>query len=241
VKLLCGHDRVETLPLDLNDLRSVRKAVRKLTKRFKASKAQLDILVNNAGVMWPPHTLTAQGFELQFGVNHLAHFALTTQLLAAGLIREDGGRIVNLSSSVATSGIMNWDDLQFAKSYSAWAAYSQSKLANALFTIELQRRLSEQGSRITTYSVDPGAVKTELQRQPTWLARMADFFGRFFFKSPLQGAQTSLYCALEPGIENQAGKFFVDSVAIKKEPPTFNARDSARLWIASEQLIAQAE
>eukprot|EP01122_Echinamoeba_exundans_P002749 TRINITY_DN12730_c0_g1_i1.p1 TRINITY_DN12730_c0_g1~~TRINITY_DN12730_c0_g1_i1.p1 ORF type:complete len:300 (+),score=46.22 TRINITY_DN12730_c0_g1_i1:263-1162(+) len=229
----CGNDRATFMRLDLADLKSVRKFVKRCSKR----RLSVDYLINNAGVMVPPYTLTAQGFELQFGVNHLAHFLLTNLLLEAGLIN-DGGRIVNLSSSVARLfGKIIWDDLQWTKSYSPWNAYGQSKLCNVLFTMELHNRLNGLGKNITAYSVDPGAVRTDLQRHPNWLTYLFEPFRRLLFKTPLQGAQTSLYCALEPQLESEAGKFFADSAVVKKVPSTFNSDDAAKLWLISEQLV----
>jgi NAD(P)-dependent dehydrogenase (short-subunit alcohol dehydrogenase family) len=222
--------------LDLSDLKSVRKFVKRCSKRRLA----VDYLINNAGVMVPPYTLTKQDFESQFGVNHLAHFLLTNLMLEAGLINE-GGRIVNLSSSVARLlGKMHWEDLQWTKSYSPWTAYGQSKLCNVLFTIELQNRLQALGKNITSYCVDPGAVKTDLQRHPNWLTVLFEPIRRFFYKTPLQGAQTSLFCALEPHLEAEAGKFFADSRVVSKVPQTFNYADAAKLWTLSEQLVGQA-
>lgn len=168
----------------------------------------------------------------------MAHFLLTNLILEKNLI-QDNGRIVNLSSSMARiNGKMQWDDLQYSKQYAPWYAYGQSKLANVLFTIELQSRLKKAGKKITTYSVDPGSVNTDLQRHPSWFLWLIHPIRWFFSKTPLQGAQTSLYCALQPGLESEAGKFFANSAVINRVPSTFNSADAERLWTETERLIA---
>lgn len=182
--------------------------------------------------MIPPRSTTVQGFELQFGVNHVGHFLLTNLLLERGLI-SNNGRIVNLSSGMARlNGKIRWNDLQSTNA-SMWQAYGQSKLANVLFTIELEARLRKGDTNITAYSVDPGAVKTDLQRNSSVLLNWM----RVFFKTPLQGASTSLYCALQPGIEHQAGGFFVDSKLMKSPGAKFNATDASQLWDVTEALL----
>ena len=143
--------------LDLASLKSVRE----FAERTLGEEPRIDILINNAGVMAPPYTITEDGFELQFGINHLGHFLLTNLLLER--IKEaPAGRIVNVSSRTHRRGRINFDDLQSKGSYSRFYAYGQSKLANILFTQSLAKRL--RGTNTTAYSLHPGGVKTELGR-----------------------------------------------------------------------------
>ena len=150
--------------LDLASLDSVREFAAKVLDE----EPHIDILINNAGVMACPYTKTADGFELQFGVNHLAHFLLTNLLLDR-LKEAPSARIVTVSSIGHAAGKINFDDLQFEKSYNKWVAYFQSKLANVLFARSLAKRL--QGTNVTAYSLHPGAVRTELGRHVAFMVR----------------------------------------------------------------------
>ena len=150
--------QLETIDLDLADLASVRRCVENL----RTDLDHLDILVNNAGVMAIPRQETVQGFERQFGVNHLGHFALTGALLPL-LLETPGSRIVNVSSMAHRSGRMNFSDLHGQRKYSPFGAYAQSKLANLLFTLELQRRLGSIGAVTICLSAHPGFAATNLQ------------------------------------------------------------------------------
>ena len=143
--------------LDLASLQSVRKFAAEILE----GEAHIDLLINNAGVMMSPYTLTNDGFELQFGVNHLAHFLLANLLLEC-MKESPEARIVNLSSLGHRFGKINFDDLKSERSYNPLTAYGQSKLANILFTYQLAKRL--EGTSVSTYSVHPGSVRTELGR-----------------------------------------------------------------------------
>ncbi len=144
--------------LDLASLQSVRD----FSSKMLETEPQIDILINNAGIMIPPYTKTEDGFEIQFGVNHLAHFLLTNLLLER-MKESPAARIVNVSSLAHQYGKINFDDLQSEVSYSRVWAYSQSKLANVIFTRSLAARLRD-SPNVTTYSLHPGSVDTELQR-----------------------------------------------------------------------------
>ena len=148
---------VEVAELDLADLNSVQSFVEKITKEYK----RLDILCNNAGVMALPELRTKDGFEMQFGTNHLGHFSLTLGLLPL-LNTSDGARVVNISSMAAKMGKIDFSNLNAEKNYDKWGAYGQSKLANLLFTFELQKRLQKSGSKTTVYSSHPGYSATNL-------------------------------------------------------------------------------
>jgi NAD(P)-dependent dehydrogenase (short-subunit alcohol dehydrogenase family) len=177
--------RVEVHRLDLADLASVREFAAAFTD-------PIDVLINNAGVMIPPLSRTADGFELQFGTNHLGPFALTNLLLPR--IR---GRVVTVSSVGHRAGSIEFDDLDWRRRrYRAMAAYGQSKLANLLFTAELQRRLAESGSPVLATAAHPGLAATNLlSRQQTGLHRLADVLVRPFAQSADGGALPMLYAA----------------------------------------------
>ncbi len=156
---------VSVVRLDLGSLASVRAAA----EEIRASHQRLDLLINNAGVMIPPYGTTADGFELQLGVNHLGHFALTGLLLDR-LLAVPGSRVVTVASLAHRAGRINFDDLQSRHRYRRQAAYGQSKLANLLFTYELQRRLAAAGAGTTALAAHPGWARTGLERHaPAWM------------------------------------------------------------------------
>src|ERR671919_782951 len=150
--------------LDLSSLDSVREAAAEL----RAGHDRIDLLINNAGVMYTPRRTTADGFELQFGTNHLGHFALTGLLLDR-LLGADGSRVVTVSSvGHRIRSRIDFDDLAFQRRYSRVAAYGRSKLANLLFTYELQRRLARAGAATIAVAAHPGAANTEIFRNTPW-------------------------------------------------------------------------
>ncbi|XP_068151173.1 retinol dehydrogenase 12-like [Drosophila tropicalis] len=213
--------------LDLSSLDSIRKFV----EDFKTEQDQLHILINNAGVMRGPRRLTKDGFEMQIGVNHMGHFLLTN-LLLDNLKAAHSSRIVVVSSGVHCIGKIKTTDLNSEKSYSEGGAYSQSKLANILFTRELAKRL--EGTRVTVNALHPGAVNTELGRN--WSA------GRIlwpilspFMKSPEGGAQTTLYVALDPQLELVSGLYFGDCKPINVSKAAKDDKTGKWLWEESEK------
>lgn len=229
--------RVTFAPLDLADL----DLVHSFAEAFTSAHDQLDLLILNAGVMVPPESKTKQGFELQFGVNHLGHFALTGALLPLVQATE-GSRVVVVSSTAATQGVMDFDDLHFERrGYKPWQAYGQSKLANQLFTLELQRRLEAAGSPVLVTAAHPGWTATDLQRT-TALVR---FFNHFIAMAPPQGALPTLRAATDP--EAAGGDYYgpngflqmrgypirIDMVKLAQD-----RTDAARLWEVSEDLTS---
>ena len=185
-----------SLQLDLADLVSVRRGAAQLADQLGA----IDLLINNAGVMAPPRQLSAQGFELQFAVNHLGHFALTQQLLP---VLRPGARVVHVSSGASYFGRIAFDDLQGEQRYDAWAAYAQSKLANVMTALELQRRLDAQGAEVRSIAAHPGLARTNLQ--PTSVAargsRVEALAYRLMdplFQSAAMGALPQLFAATAP-------------------------------------------
>ena len=203
---------------------------------------EIDLLINNAGVMIPPLSRTAEGFELQFGTNHLGHFALTNLLL-----ERVSGRVVTVSSMAHRSGRIDFDDLNWErKPYSGWRAYSQSKLANLLFTSELQRRLSDSGSTVLATAAHPGYAATNLQFHSG--RRVFDLLSsvgnRLLAQDENGGALPTLYAALEdiPG-DSYAGPggFMEQRGAAKLVGRSAAAQDTEvarRLWDVSEELTA---
>jgi NAD(P)-dependent dehydrogenase (short-subunit alcohol dehydrogenase family) len=227
--------------LDLASLSSVRS----FAERFESNHDQLALLLNNAGVMAPPRRLTADGFELQFGTNHLGHFALTQLLLPRIEGREDA-RVVTLSSNAhkTVRGIA-FDNLNGDRRYFRWNAYGQSKLANLLFALELDRRLRAQGSTVKSLAAHPGYAATNLQ------SAAAPLFDRLVMKvanavvaqSDEMGALPVLYAATEPGLE---GGTYVgpDGLGEQRGHPKVvqpnraarNEDTARRLWDVSEEL-----
>ncbi|PNF13984.1 hypothetical protein B7P43_G08682 [Cryptotermes secundus] len=201
-----GAGTVELVCLNLASLASVRQCAQELLQKLE----RIHLLVNNAGIMACPQGKTEDGFEMQFGVNHLGHF-LFTCLLLPRIIRSAPARIVIVSSYAHEWGTMNFEDLNLEQSYTPWKAYCQSKLANVLFCKELGRML--QGTGVTTYSLHPGAVKTELQRHVDDMyfkgaAILTRAFASMFFKTPEGGAQTSIYCSVDEKLASETGLYY---------------------------------
>src|SRR4029077_9904720 len=187
-------------PLDLASLESIRAAAGEL----RARHPRIDLLVNNAGVMFTPKQATRDGFELQFGTNHLGHFALTGLLLEQ-MLPVPGSRVVTVSSlGHRLRARINFDDLQGERSYRRVAAYSQSKLANLLFTYELHRRLSGAATTTIAVAAHPGLASTELTRHTPPIA--AFFYARVMSQNAAMGALPVLRAATDPGV--LAGQYY---------------------------------
>jgi protochlorophyllide reductase len=230
-----------SLQLDLADLVSVRRGAAQLADQLGA----IDLLINNAGVMAPPRQLSAQGFELQFAVNHLGHFALTQQLLP---VLRPGARVVHVSSGASYFGRIAFDDLQGEQRYDAWAAYAQSKLANVMTALELQRRLDAQGAEVRSIAAHPGLARTNLQ--PTSVAargsRVEALAYRLMdplFQSAAMGALPQLFAATAPAAK--PGGFYGPGglgnlkgypKACRIAPAALDAAACTRLWDVSEEL-----
>jgi NAD(P)-dependent dehydrogenase (short-subunit alcohol dehydrogenase family) len=230
--------------LDLASLASVRKCAEQILAR----RGGLDVLLNNAGVMAIPLRRTAEGFEMQLGTNHLGHFAFTGLLLER-ILSTPGARVVNVSSTAHKLGRMRWHDLQWERAYRKWGAYGQSKLANLLFTHELQRRLARSGASAIALACHPGYAATNLQAAGPRMAgsRLGEGFMRFanrlFAQSAEMGALPLLFAAAAPGL---AGGEYIgpDRFAETWGHPTVvrpsrRAADpdaAARLWRISEDL-----
>ena len=226
---------VELRLLDLASLKSVRDFV----DRFRERHQRLDLLVNNAGVMMPPPSKTEDGFELQFGVNHLGHFALTG-LLADLLVQTSGSRVVTVSSAVHKYGNIDFDDLQWERrSYKKMRSYAQSKLANLLFAYELQRCLEAAGAPTISLAAHPGWTATALQRNVGFFRAMNPLFAMKRWK----GALPTLRAAADPSAKG--GQFFGPHglggmrgfpVLVRSNDASRNEDDARRLWEVSEEL-----
>jgi len=232
----CPRASVEFELLDLASLDSVCN----FTERWGATR-RIDFLINNAGIMITPYRLTAEGFESQFGTNHVGHFVLTLRLLPT--LKRCAARVINVSSighALAPSDI-DWYNLENPKTYEPAAAYGWSKLANVLFSAELNRRHFANGRGGIAVSVHPGGVATELGRNLSPSVQpVLEFAGKLgFLKTPDEGAQTTLYCATAPLGELKGGAFYADC---KEFTPTAHARsreEAVALWEASEELAAE--
>ena len=241
-----GNEAIEVEMLDLASIASVRAFV----TRYLSEQRPLHLLINNAGVMATPQSYTEDGFEMQFGTNHVGHFVLATGLLPA--LKEAGtARIVALSSIGHRRSDVNYDDPNFReRPYDPWAAYGQSKTANALFAVGWTRRYAEDG--ITANSVMPGGILTGLQKHMTREEQMA--MGWFDeagtpnarFKSAAQGASTSIWAAVAPELEGVGGRYLEDCAVAKPwsseqpmsgvMPYALDPDNAERLWTLSEQI-----
>jgi NAD(P)-dependent dehydrogenase (short-subunit alcohol dehydrogenase family) len=230
---------VSVVELDLTSLASVRTSADELKSRF----AHLDLLINNAGVMTTPKSTTADGFELQFGTNHLGHFAFTG-LLVDHLADVQGARVVTVSSNGHKMlADIHFDDLQWERGYNRMRAYSQSKLANLLFTYELQRRLSD-GHAAVAVAAHPGFSSTELGRNlPNVLQPVVSAFSPLLGQSAAMGALPTLRAATDPGV--LGGQYFgPDGFGEQRGYPKVVASSEKshdlamqrRLWAVSEEL-----
>ena len=230
---------VRVVPMDLASLRSVRAAA----AQIRSGCEGIDLLINNAGVMMPPYGVTADGFESQLGINHLGHFALTGLLLdrLAGL---PGARVVTVSSNSHQAGRINFDDLQSRRDYKRIAGYGQSKLANLMFTYELQRRLAAAGSPAIAAAAHPGLTRTDLAR---YLSRVMTAYyvlvERPLAQSAAMGALGTLRAATDPAV--RGGDYYGPvrwrgergyPQRISSSERSHDEGDQRRLWQESERL-----
>jgi len=237
IKSKINKASVEFIKLDLED----KKSIKQFAEEFKKNHEKLDILINNAGVMACPLSKTKDGFEMQIGVNHLGHFYLTS-LLMESLKAAPKSRVVNVSSRAHfRGGPIDFEDINWnTRPYVPLDAYGQSKLANVLFSHELNKRYSEHN--ITSYSLHPGVIRTELGRHiVTGWKKVVFFFAYpvywYFTKDVWHGAQSTIYCAVAPGLEKEGGKYFSDCAVTKPKPDGENDGIAKKLWEKSEQLL----
>jgi NAD(P)-dependent dehydrogenase (short-subunit alcohol dehydrogenase family) len=235
---------VKVMELDLSNLASVRG----FSDAFHLQHQALDVLVNNAGVMAIPYRQTADGFEMQFGTNHLGHFALTGLLLDR-LLATDGARVVNVSSGAHRMGKIRFDDLQWKNGYRKWMAYGQSKLANLLFTLELQRKVDSAGRKLLAVACHPGYAATNLQaagprmQGSTMLESFFSLGNRVFAQSAAMGALPTEYAAVAADVHggdyigpDGMAEMWGHPVHVGRSAAAQDAAAASRLWEVSEQL-----
>jgi retinol dehydrogenase-12 len=203
--------------------------IRRVAADIKRTYPKIDVLINNAGIVENTFKRSVDGIEMTFAVNHLAYFLLTNLLLE--LIKAAApSRIINVSSAAHFGARMDFDNLQGEKGYNGWRAYSQSKLANILFTYELARRLA--GTGVTVNCLHPGVIGTKLFRNLGIINTLAGIF----LASPEKGAETSVYLASSPEVEGVTGKYFDNKRAVPSSSASYNEADAKRLWQISAEL-----
>ena len=235
---------LEALPLDLASLESVRS----FSDAFCKAYPELHVLCNNAGVMALPQRQTADGFEMQLGTNHFGHFALTGRLLER-LLATPGARVVNVSSTAHRIGRMRFDDLHAERGYRRWRAYGQSKLANLLFTYELQRRLERKGANVASVACHPGYAATNLQLAgprldgSSRMEKVARLSNRLFSQSAAMGALPALYAATADDVRggdyigpDGFGETWGHPKKVRSSARSHDREVAARLWDVSEEL-----
>jgi NAD(P)-dependent dehydrogenase (short-subunit alcohol dehydrogenase family) len=226
-----GAENVDLMTAEFSDLSQIRR----LASDVKSKYPRLHTLVNNAGTYIGERTLTADGYEATFAVNHLGYFLLTVELL--DLLKSSApARVVNVASDAHRGGHIHFDDQNLENGYSGWKAYGQSKLANVLFTYELARRL--QGSGVTANCMHPGVVGTNLFNKVGGLAGRIVRLFKPFMRTPEKGADTIIWLASSPEVEGITGKYFVDRKEQATNPESYDTGVAARLWEVSESMCS---
>ena len=236
--------KVDVMELDLSNLASVRG----FSDAFHLQHQALHVLCNNAGVMAIPYRQTADGFEMQFGTNHLGHFALTGLLLDR-LIATEGARVVNVASGAHRMGKIRFDDLQWKNGYRKWMAYGQSKLANLLFTLELQRKLDAAGKKLLAVACHPGYAATNLQAVgpkmsgSSMMEYLTEAGNRLLAQSAAMGALPTEYAAVAPDVKggdyigpDGMAELWGNPVRVGRSAAAQDSAAASRLWEVSEQL-----
>ncbi len=233
---------IEFIKIDLSDLIEVNRAVDQIKTKHK----RLDLLINNAGIMAPPRTLSKQGWEMQFAVNHLAHMALTLKLLPL-LNQQSGSRVVTVSSGAQFFGKINWNDLQSEHLYNRWAAYAQSKLANIMFAMELDHHLRKSNSKTSSLAAHPGLARTNLQStsiaaNDSWQEAFAYKLMTPIFQTAFMGALPQLLAATSPSCKSgeQYGpryNFKGNPTLCRIAPMALDKIQREKLWRKSKSLL----
>jgi NAD(P)-dependent dehydrogenase (short-subunit alcohol dehydrogenase family) len=230
IKLESNSDNIDLMFCDLGDLDNIRKFAKEFSEKYK----KLNILINNAGVIVPKRQETKNGYELQFGVNHLGHFLLTN-LLLDNLKLGAPSRIVNVASGAHKIGKIYFEDVNLTNNYTLIKAYGQSKLANILFTYELSERLKD--SNITVNCLHPGAVATQMGiDRKTGFGTLITKALKPFFQTPGQGAETAIFLATSDEVGGVTGKYFCKKKAIKSSQSSYNKEMAERLWAMSAEM-----
>lgn len=224
-----GSETVDVMECDLSSL----KDVKKFTDTFLIKYKKLDILINNAGIWETKRKESADGIELTFAVNHLAPFLITNELL--GILKQSkDARIINVASDAHRYGTINFKDIEMKKSFSHMKAYSQSKLANILFTKELARRL--EGDSVTVNCLHPGVVATQLFDN---MGSIVKSVFSFFMISPKKGAETTIFLASSPDVTNISGEYFKKKKPVRSSSESYDQNISEKLWKLSEDYISK--
>jgi len=236
--------KVDVMELDLSNLASVRG----FSDAFHLQHQALHVLCNNAGVMAIPYRQTADGFEMQFGTNHLGHFALTGLLLDR-LLATEGARVVNVASGAHRFGSIRFDDLQWKNGYRKWRAYGQSKLANLLFTLELQRKVDAAGKKLLTVACHPGYAATNLQAVgpkmsgSSIMEYLSEAGNRLLAQSAAMGALPTEYAAVAPDVKggdyigpDGMAELWGHPARVGRNAAAQDGAAASRLWEISEQL-----
>ncbi len=230
IRAVTGNQNVDSLLADL----SSQQQIRRLASEFRSKYSRLDILLNNAGGVFMERKLSVDGIEMTFAVNHLAYFLLTNLLLDT-IKASAPARIINVSSNAHSRAKIEFDNLQGEKSYSS-AAYGNSKLANILFTIELARRL--EGTGVTVNALHPGFVSTGFGKNNDGLLfKIIGAIVPLIARSPEKGAETSIYLASSPEVQNVTGKYFVDSKVATAAPQASDMVVAGKLWDVSAAMV----
>jgi retinol dehydrogenase 14 len=231
IRTASGNPAIDVFAADM----SSQAEVRRLAGAVLDAYPRLEVLVNNVGGFWAHQHTTADGLERTFALNHLAPFLLTNLLLDR-LKASAPARIVNVSSHVQAEGRIEFDDLQGTRNYSAQRAYSQSKLANVLFTNELARRLK--GTGVTATAVHPGFVRTDFgSEDQAWFFTVISSLVRPFLKTPAHGAQSSIYLASSVDVEGVSGQFFVNGRPKAANKVAYDPDIAGQLWRVSADLV----
>jgi len=226
-----GGGQVDVFVADLSSHSEVRRLAEEVLQRL----SRIDVLVNNVGGYWSTRHVTADGLERTFALNHLAPFLLTNLLLDR-LQQSAPARVVTVSSNAHAQGRIDFDDLQGERSYSGARAYSQSKLANVLFTYELARRLP--ATSVTANALHPGVTRTSFGAEdPGGVQRLLVPLMRPFMKAPAQGAATSIHLASAPDLEQVTGRYFANSKPKRSSKHSYDEAAAARLWRVSADLV----
>lgn len=231
IPLIAENQKHEILIADL----AIKEEIRKIASEFKANHKQLDLLINNAAVLpQKERTLTKDGLEINFAVNHLGHFLLTLELL--DIIKSSApSRIITITSSAEKFSKFDINDLQLEHKYSAFRAYGHSKFANILFTHELARRL--EGTGVTAVCINPGAVKTKINSSfPGFFGFMAKLYSPFAL-TPAKAANYITYLASDVDIEKHNGEFFEKDKPTNSSEKTYDNQLALKLWTESESLV----
>ena len=225
-----GNSQVELLLADLSSQVSIRSMV----EGFNAKFDHLDVLVNNAGVYLSERQESVDGLEMTFATNHLGYY-LTTLLLWDKLVAGAPSRVVNVSSDAHRGAKLDFDDLQNQKNYQGFRVYSQSKLANILFTYELDRRRN--GADVTINALHPGFIASNFGRNNKGLVGFAmKHIVPWFARSTVQGATTSIYLATSADVAGHSGEYYVDCKPVRSSGESYDQAVAARLWAESETL-----